>query len=761
MRFMFSVLAGAVCALPLFVGCTDKKNDQIPSPPSAGEARVLEGWKSVTNEVQVKKVMGSAPARFLSDGAVEMAVDFKDQPNRVTWDLRLSCDLRTKPGLQFDFYCSDLSQYSSFSCYFKSGDGWYSGSFSPEEDGKWERITVLKSGCGIEGKPDGWEKISTIRISGWRAGTGTSTCAVANIATIGGDPDVVVVYADSLAAKGGSEAASYLKFGGTVTASLRAIGVEGTLVADTDFSSEVLKTARAVVLPYNPSFPTDKLPLLKEFVDKGGRLLVCYSLPSEIAQLLGLRARGTVRPTDKGGAALAGFLKKGQGLPGQPDFAPQASWVTQTIAPGPEVEVVAEWGSGKKEPLQLPALVRTKTGLFMGHVWLGGTEGASAELMKAIVCDLSPALKTKISAHEQAFRTEQEEMRTWLEGLPSKKGEHRAFWCHSARGLGGDRSWDDSIKFLKDNGFNVIIPNLCWGGVAFYRSNVLPMHPDVETRGDAFEQCLAACRKYGVKCHIWKVCWNMGSYTSKLFEDKMVAEKRVQVSLKGATKSRWLCPSHPDNQKLEIEAMVELAKKKPDGIHFDYIRYPDTTHCYCEGCRDRFEKVIGRKVEKWPADVSGSMAVPDLKEAWLKFRIDNISTVVKAVSERVRKEAPGVQISAAVFRNPQNDPNTVAQDWSAWCQAGFLDFVCNMDYVDSAAMFRSQIRIQKAAIGKAKIYPGIGLSCYSPDGRDAARMAKQILVVRELGLDGFTVFNFDRRAERVLPVLRKGVTRQD
>lgn len=40
-------------------------------------------------------------------------------------------------------------------------------------------------------------------------------------------------------------------------------------------------------------------------------------------------------------------------------------------------------------------------------------------------------------------------------------------------------------------------------------------------------------------------------------------------------------------------------------------------------------------------------------------------------------------------------------------------------------------------------------------------MAKQILVVRELGLDGFTVFNFDRRAERVLPVLRKGVTRLD
>ena len=39
------------------------------------------------------------------------------------------------------------------------------------------------------------------------------------------------------------------------------------------------------------------------------------------------------------------------------------------------------------------------------------------------------------------------------------------------------------------------------------------------------------------------------------------------------------------------------------------------------------------------------------------------------------------------------------------------------------------------------------------------RLAKQILVVRELGLGGFTVFNFDRRAEKALPLLHLGVTR--
>jgi hypothetical protein len=35
------------------------------------------------------------------------------------------------------------------------------------------------------------------------------------------------------------------------------------------------------------------------------------------------------------------------------------------------------------------------------------------------------------------------------------------------------------------------------------------------------------------------------------------------------------------------------------------------------------------------------------------------------------------------------------------------------------------------------------------------------MAVRELGLTGFTVFNFDRRAIPVLPLMRLGVTKED
>lgn len=765
MRLLAKFFFVACCAM--IVGCSQDKIE-IPDAPSAGDVKVFPVWSAITNAAALKAAHypldNTGAAVFHAPGVALLPVDFtcKNRMSaRASWDFKIPCDLRFVTGIQFDFYCEDLSQFSAFNCYFKSGGGWYNADFAVEDNGVWKRVTVQKSACGSEGLPKGWGDISTIRISGWRVGYGKTLCAIANIAPVVGNPDLAIVYADSLAANGGPEAKSYMKFADSVSATLRAIGIESVIVADTDLNTNLFARVSAIVLPYNPQMPHEKIALVKDYVANGGKVFACYSQAQEILDVLGVKKIGMKRPSDDGGTAIAGFLKTGNGLAGQPGFVAQSSWITVLQARADGVEVVAEWADGKHKSLGIPALVRTKGGLYMSHVWLGGNDGAQADLMRAIVCDIAPELKKKMDAYVAEGLKKAEEVRAWLADRPSKRGEHRAFWCHNARGLGGSNTWETSVKFLKDNGFNVLIPNLCWGGVAFYDSSVLPVSKDVSVKGDALVQCRDACKKYGVKMHVWKVCWNMGSHTDKGFVDKMVAEGRTQVDVKGKARERWLCPSAPKNQELEINAMVELAKKGVDGIHFDYIRYPGTDCCFCSNCRERFQQILGTTVKNWPGDVSGAKSVPELKKAWHKFRAENITKVVKSVAERVRKEAPGVQISAALFRNPGSDSETVAQDWPLWCREGWLDFACHMDYVDSPAMFRNQIKAQMAVVGKVKMYPGIGLSCWQNDGEYAVKLANQIQMTRDAGLDGFTVFNFDRRAERVLPLMRIGVTRED
>ena len=94
---------------------------------------------------------------------------------------------------------------------------------------------------------------------------------------------------------------------------------------------------------------------------------------------------------------------------------------------------------------------------------------------------------------------------------------------------------------------------------------------------------------------------------------------------------------------------------------------------------------------------------------------------------------------------------------AVWRDHGWLDFVCPMDYIDSNALFRGTVAAQITYAGKVPLYPGIGLSCWK-DSHDAAKLAQQISILRELNVPGFTVFNFDSNALSALPLLRMGIT---
>jgi uncharacterized lipoprotein YddW (UPF0748 family) len=357
-------------------------------------------------------------------------------------------------------------------------------------------------------------------------------------------------------------------------------------------------------------------------------------------------------------------------------------------------------------------------------------------------------------AREQAAAAREQLIAAFCLAQKPLPGEFRGFWCHSAFGVQG-MDWDEAIRRLADNGFTAILPNMLWGGAAFYESKVLPVASQVATRGDQIRQCLAACRKYGVQMHVWKVDWNLGSAAPKDFVARMRQAGRLQISSQGKEEP-WLCPSHPDNQQLEIAAMVEVVRNYDvDGIHFDYIRYPDSNHCFCAGCKERFQRASGTTLTNWPEDV---LADGPLRRQWLEWRRGNITTVVRAVSEQTRAIKPKIKLSAAVFRNWTVDRDGVGQDWKLWCDKGYLDFVCPMDYTSSNNRFETMVAQQVEWAGRTPCYPGLGVSASSSRfGVD--RAIEQINITRRHQTRGFVIFNYDaKESTELLPMLGLGIT---
>lgn len=332
-------------------------------------------------------------------------------------------------------------------------------------------------------------------------------------------------------------------------------------------------------------------------------------------------------------------------------------------------------------------------------------------------------------------------------------GEFRAFWCHSALGVPGI-DWDEAIHRLAENGFTAIFPNMVSGGVAFYPSKVLPVAGAVSKKGDQLTECIAACRKYGIQIHVWKLNWNLGGFVPKEFVDRMRSENRLQKSSEGA-EELWLCPSHPENQKLEIAAMVELARDYDvDGIHFDYIRYPGPDYCFCDGCRERFEKTCAKPLQNWPAEV---LPKGPFHQQWLDWRRSNINTVVKAVSEQARAIKPKIKISAAVFRYWNVDRDGVGQDWKMWCEKGYLDFICPMDYTPIKARFEDMVSQQVKWAGKTPCYPGLGASA-STSKFGVDRAIEEINITRQYKTGGFIIFNYGAsESSGLLPMLGMGI----
>ena len=737
-----------------------------------------------------------------------------DMP-RASWDWSVKLDLAHSRGVQFRFFCADPSPVSYFSIYFHSGGGWYSATFWPNARDAWNNIRIGKASTRMEDKPAGWGAVDTVRVSAWRGGEADTECHLADFGVWEGEAPVAILRQESAILGKHGELAAINKYAEFTAGLLGELGLPFTLLSDLDLAPRHLKDIKVLVLPYCPGMSDSAAAALCDYLEGGGKLVSFYSIPAKLFPAMGLKPGNHISQEREG--HFASIRAHDRALTGLPPVVQQISWNIGEVNPiEGRSRVAAYWYNDAGETTGHAAVLVSDNTAHMTHVLLGDDRTSKGRLLLAMIghflpehwemaaersleragavgpyanfaeaqagirsaarAGAEPALRelekaqafankatelAKAGKYPEAIAASGEARKEILNAYCSvqqpQPGEHRAFWCHSAFGV-SDMEWDEAIKILADNGFTAILPNMLWGGAAYYASDVLPVSPEVKEKGDQIEQCLAACRKYGVECHVWKVNWNMGGHAPKEFVDRMNTEGRTQVMFDATAEGRWLCPSHPANQELEIDSMVEIAKKYDvHGVHFDYIRYPHANACFCDGCRKRFEASVGKKVKDWPADLRSD---PTLEQQWLGFRRDQITKVVAAVSEQARKVRPGIKISAAVFRDWPRDRDTIGQDWKVWCDKDYLDFVCPMDYTPHNVQFENMARRQLEWAGDVPCYPGIGLSCW-PDPTDIVKLIEQIKITRRLGTGGFTIFNYSvSPAAETVPLCGKGITRK-
>lgn len=327
-------------------------------------------------------------------------------------------------------------------------------------------------------------------------------------------------------------------------------------------------------------------------------------------------------------------------------------------------------------------------------------------------------------------------------------------WDQNGAGL-YTGNWPLTASVLAQHGVTAIFPNMLWPGKAHLTSQHLPASKTFKLYGDQLRQAVKACHDQGIEVHVWKVCWKASNAPSD-FRAQLKREGRLQVNANGQA-IPWLCPSHPKNIRHEIDALVETARNYDvDGIHLDYIRYPDRHACYSATTRKAFERWHGQSIPNWPKPV---LHKARLSSEFERFRAEQITSFVRQLREElnaVRK----VQLSAAVFGKYPSCVNSVGQDYRVWMQDGLVDFITPMNYTDDPKEFEAWLKVQNnLPRAWGKVVPGIGAianeSELLPD-----QIIAQVNTARKNGNRGYVLFKLDSSLEhRVLPLLSTGISK--
>ncbi len=748
----------------------------------------------------------TATGQALMDGnasGIRLPCPLSTATDRVSWDFRIPLDLAHATGVSLRLRTGTPAAIRSITLYLRSGEGWYAAS-TQNLGTDWRTVHWNLSEFGTEGTPDGWGAISAIRISAWRGDGRDAVIELADLQRV--SHRILIVRSDRHAAANPADAWTVNHYPRLTRDWLGSIGVPAAIVSDRRIEGGFPDGCRIAILPYNPDLGQAATEALQRLTARGGALIVCYSLPEALEPLLGIARKGWTAPP-----APEAFTSIGISAPpgrGYPAGIRQESW-NAIIATPVTARVIGTWHNGEGADSGIPAITLGANGAFISHVLTNRDRQRKAQLLAALIVELQPALRqplaTSLLAHaerllhleswdaiqgflrEQArrngtlpqaladiaaiesYRAATEHRRetapfgdiltraevtrsmlaqAYLRTRPAfrRPGEWRGIWAHDPAGVAG-HSWETISARLGRDGFTALLPNLLWPGRAYFPADEFT---GIRRAGqpDLLAESLEACRRHGLELHLWKVCWNLQRAPAE-WTAKLRAEGRLQRSAQGEPID-WLCPSHPENRRIERQSVIDAAIRYPiDGIHLDYIRYPGANACFCQGCRTRFTATRGAPIGNWPADVTtgGRHAA-----AWQAWRRQQITTFVQSVRAALREVRPEARLSVAVFGSIADSRTSMAQDWPHWMEAGLVDFVTPMNYTASDPEFQRYLDAQTGlATDKVKLYPGIGVS--SP-GLPTAQVARQIDLLRAAGSPGFILFQLDRDTfERVLPAL--------
>lgn len=333
-------------------------------------------------------------------------------------------------------------------------------------------------------------------------------------------------------------------------------------------------------------------------------------------------------------------------------------------------------------------------------------------------------------------------MEIFPSGLPAT--EIRAVWLTTNYGLDWPRNRISQevqkrelisiLDNLEKNNFNTVMFQVRARGEVFYDSRIEPMSSMVISGGRGSEKfdplafAVEECHKRGLECHAWMVTYPLGGDKHvKSLGAASVVKKNPSIAKK--FKGEWfLDPGNPKTDDYLLSIVEEVvANYDVDGIHFDYIRYPDNRGLFPD---DGMYRIYGKG--KTRAD----------------WRRDNITRFVGKAYNKVKSIKPWIQVSSSPLGRYRalgaqghgwTAFETVYQDAAKWMKTGIHDALYPMMYYKDQLFYPYVDDWMNHRNGRI-VVPGLGAYQMTELGWSRQDILNQLDYTRRKNVDGQAYF---------------------
>lgn len=290
---------------------------------------------------------------------------------------------------------------------------------------------------------------------------------------------------------------------------------------------------------------------------------------------------------------------------------------------------------------------------------------------------------------------------------PNPKYEVRAVWLTTIGGIDWPHSYAQSersaekqkeelraiLDRLQKANINTVLLQTRIRATTIYPSQYEPWDgclsgfPGKSPGYDALQFAIDECHKRGMEVHAWVVTIPVGKWNSY---GCRLLRKRFPKLIKRIDQDGYMDPEATQTGCYLAEMCREIVQRYDvDGIHLDYIRYPET----------------------WQFRIGKDQAR------------GNITRIVEKIHQAVKQEKPWVKMSCSpigkfddlsrYWSHGWNAYTKVAQDAQAWLKDGLMDELFPMMYFRGDQFFPFAIDWKEHSYGKI-IAPGLGIYFLDP-----------------------------------------------